>query len=888
MKLTKLDLRGVAHHFLMMLVVVSLGVGGVYELVASHAATPEYYAHIASASCTSISAAAHDALKPKNHVQIDVQLSGGATADLGRHQVAGSDLPDTYTWSGSQIPAALTNSTSTVYLTEVVYDTDSAGNLVPVKAATPAGDSQTASISGGCKKTSTGSTGGTTSTPPTVSGTHAYHGHIVTASCTSISAAGQDADHPANHVQIDVLMSGGAKGDLGKVQVAGGGSDTTTWPTPASIKNSTTKVYLAEAIYDTNSSGALVDVTSQATPPAGDTMTMTVGPCASTASSGSSGSNNGSTGTTTSTTTSTTTAAHQYEAHFTTITCNSIGIEAHDSGTSPDGKLTVTVNMSGGPYSQASAIGPHAVNAQNEYVWVTPTAIQNYDGNSNTTFKLAVSDNGKAVTLANSPTAMSLGACDQPSAAQQSQATIACLIQNGLPNNQYFDVLDPAGQKLIQDCAQRLALITVQQVNARNGVTSVLTQAQIQNDLSKCQQQYAAGSKNRNQNINTCVEQLELKQDPLLTINLVAPKPAPKQSIPKKFVDGVQHLVHNITHPFGVGTPCVNKVLQSGDSGGCVKAIQALVDRNVANANLKVTGKFNSDTESAVQKFQNQGSWIPTDGIVGPQTWYKLCIASKGKSGFEYGYSVSQMYKDAGCAKVKKPDTSVTYHQDPSSNGPGGSTTPSTTSQCPTGQVFNGSQCQDREAAYQGCVAFTKALDKGKSQTTLDKDLNGCAQRYGNSTEKKQAKDKLGSDSTTTSSNSTPCGQLSGQALKNCQQNNNGGNGIPSGSISGNISWHFTTNLSQNISSFKASGAPICVTAYFGGGHVDRLFNHYNMYIERDLGAGFVVYAKSGDDNPNGSAHTLCDNNPVVGGIYRVNFHLHHRANISGNYTVSY
>jgi peptidoglycan hydrolase-like protein with peptidoglycan-binding domain len=62
-------------------------------------------------------------------------------------------------------------------------------------------------------------------------------------------------------------------------------------------------------------------------------------------------------------------------------------------------------------------------------------------------------------------------------------------------------------------------------------------------------------------------------------------------------------------------------ILREGDSGAAVSELQQLL--NAKGISIAVDGVFGSTTRAAVVQFQKQ-SGIPTDGIVGPQTWQAL------------------------------------------------------------------------------------------------------------------------------------------------------------------------------------------------------------------------------------------------------------------------
>lgn len=72
-------------------------------------------------------------------------------------------------------------------------------------------------------------------------------------------------------------------------------------------------------------------------------------------------------------------------------------------------------------------------------------------------------------------------------------------------------------------------------------------------------------------------------------------------------------------------------VVQKGDTGGRVRAIQYLLDAR--GAKLTVDGIFGTATEKAVKAFQKKVK-VTADGKVGPMTWPKLIITvKKGSTG---------------------------------------------------------------------------------------------------------------------------------------------------------------------------------------------------------------------------------------------------------------
>lgn len=67
---------------------------------------------------------------------------------------------------------------------------------------------------------------------------------------------------------------------------------------------------------------------------------------------------------------------------------------------------------------------------------------------------------------------------------------------------------------------------------------------------------------------------------------------------------------------------CTMQVLQVGEAGPCVAAVQARLD-TLIGAGLPTGGHFDGNLEAAVRRFQQQQG-ITVDGIVGPQTWNRL------------------------------------------------------------------------------------------------------------------------------------------------------------------------------------------------------------------------------------------------------------------------
>lgn len=69
-----------------------------------------------------------------------------------------------------------------------------------------------------------------------------------------------------------------------------------------------------------------------------------------------------------------------------------------------------------------------------------------------------------------------------------------------------------------------------------------------------------------------------------------------------------------------------------GSSGQCVRNIQTLLKYLQKDTSIATDGSFGPKTDAAVRKFQSSQG-IGVDGIVGPQTWGKLCTASAAVSG---------------------------------------------------------------------------------------------------------------------------------------------------------------------------------------------------------------------------------------------------------------
>ena len=64
-------------------------------------------------------------------------------------------------------------------------------------------------------------------------------------------------------------------------------------------------------------------------------------------------------------------------------------------------------------------------------------------------------------------------------------------------------------------------------------------------------------------------------------------------------------------------SPTVRPVLRRGSKGEAVRTVQRLLT-------IKIDGIFGPNTDSAVRAFQRGVALVPTDGIVGPETWAEL------------------------------------------------------------------------------------------------------------------------------------------------------------------------------------------------------------------------------------------------------------------------
>lgn len=88
---------------------------------------------------------------------------------------------------------------------------------------------------------------------------------------------------------------------------------------------------------------------------------------------------------------------------------------------------------------------------------------------------------------------------------------------------------------------------------------------------------------------------------------------------------------------------------KNGSSGNNVYAIQYLL--NDRGYGLTVDGKFGSNTESAVKKFQKTNQ-LTADGIVGPNTWNKLFVTVKNGSSGNAVKAAQYLLKKVYCYSI--------------------------------------------------------------------------------------------------------------------------------------------------------------------------------------------------------------------------------------------
>lgn len=102
---------------------------------------------------------------------------------------------------------------------------------------------------------------------------------------------------------------------------------------------------------------------------------------------------------------------------------------------------------------------------------------------------------------------------------------------------------------------------------------------------------------------------------------------------------------------------CVQKLWGNGNADACVKDIQIMVNQSGWGSKTKVKedANFGPKTEAAVLAYQKHYKNIYYDGIVGPQTWGKLCNDSRVLKKNSKGAKAA---KHAGCDALKKTTSS--------------------------------------------------------------------------------------------------------------------------------------------------------------------------------------------------------------------------------------
>lgn len=110
---------------------------------------------------------------------------------------------------------------------------------------------------------------------------------------------------------------------------------------------------------------------------------------------------------------------------------------------------------------------------------------------------------------------------------------------------------------------------------------------------------------------------------------------------------------------------CTNYIYGYGGSGQCVRDIQTLLDSYkvmlaIGWQNLAIDGSYGKLTKASVQRLQSvtygggggYGYAINPDGVVGPQTWRKLCtLVNSGSGNYINDWRDRAAYNDANCAK---------------------------------------------------------------------------------------------------------------------------------------------------------------------------------------------------------------------------------------------
>ncbi len=91
---------------------------------------------------------------------------------------------------------------------------------------------------------------------------------------------------------------------------------------------------------------------------------------------------------------------------------------------------------------------------------------------------------------------------------------------------------------------------------------------------------------------------------------------------------------------------CMSKTLSHGSRGDCVRMLQAILNvESYGYGDIFVDGIFGTQSTNAVRAFQANRR-IGADGIVGPNTWNRLCNGQGLESGVYRSYAYP---RDAAC-----------------------------------------------------------------------------------------------------------------------------------------------------------------------------------------------------------------------------------------------
>lgn len=105
--------------------------------------------------------------------------------------------------------------------------------------------------------------------------------------------------------------------------------------------------------------------------------------------------------------------------------------------------------------------------------------------------------------------------------------------------------------------------------------------------------------------------------------------------------------------PAEAGYTCTRPTLREGSRSACVRHLQAMLNNmypfNYSSEPLSEDGIFGPRTHAAVREYQRVEQDLTVDGIVGPNTWWRLC--HKNEAGF-YHKVLSWQYARWHNAKV--------------------------------------------------------------------------------------------------------------------------------------------------------------------------------------------------------------------------------------------